>query len=132
MERRNTIQKELVLQAVKDLRKHLTADEIYQYIIESHPSVGKGTVYRNLNILVEEGKIRKIEIPNGSDCFDFTLKEHYHVRCICCGNVSDVDMEVLPDLKNNILDLHGMRFIDYDILFRGICEKCLDNERKTT
>lgn len=129
MERRNTIQKELVLQTVRKLRKHLTADEIYQFIIEEHPSVGKGTVYRNLNILVEEGKIRKIAIPNGSDCFDFTLEEHYHVRCVCCGNVFDVDMEVVPDLKKNIQDSHGIRFIDYDILFRGVCVACQDKEK---
>ncbi|MDO5156507.1 MAG: transcriptional repressor [Eubacteriales bacterium] len=124
MERRHTIQKELVLNAVRKLKSHVTADEVYQYILNEHPSVGKGTVYRNLNILAEEGEIRKIAIPNGPDHFDFTLHEHYHVRCMHCGNVSDVDMDVIPNLKKKIHDTHGVEFLDYDILFRGICPEC--------
>lgn len=124
MERRNTIQKELVLNAVRTMKSHVTAEEVYNFIIRDHPSVSKGTVYRNLNILTEEGEVKKVEIPNASDRFDFTLTEHYHVKCVCCGNIFDVDMEAVPDLKMHISDSHGIRFLGYDILFRGICPNC--------
>lgn len=124
MDRRNTIQKDLVFNAVTSLKNHPTADEVYAWIIREYPSVGKGTVYRNLNILSEEGKIRKIEIPDGSDCFDHTLTAHYHVKCIKCHRIFDVDMDVLPDLRNQIHDTHGFDFLDYDILFKGICQNC--------
>ena len=127
MERRQTIQKELVLNAVRTLKKHATADEVYSFIANEHPSVGKGTVYRNLNILADEGKVRKVEISDGPDRFDFTLTEHYHVKCIKCGDVSDVDMVKLSDLKKKIKDDHGIEFLGYDILFRGICPKCKEN-----
>ena len=46
-----------------------------------------------LDILVDEGSLRKVEVPDGSNRFDFTLKNHYHVRCVKCGEVSDVDMD---------------------------------------
>lgn len=124
MQRRNTIQKELVLKAVQDLRSHVTAEEVYEFIRKSHPSIGKGTVYRNLGILAEEGAVRRVEVPNGPDRFDFTLKKHYHVQCVKCGNIFDVDMDELPDLKGKIRDTHGMEFLDYDILFKGICPAC--------
>lgn len=124
MERRNTIQKELVREAVFQMRSHVTADEVYEYIKNEHPSIGKGTVYRNLGILSEEGQIRRVEIPNGPDRFDFTLKDHYHVRCVKCGTVKDVDMDIIDNLQKRIHDNHGMRFLDYDILFKGICEEC--------
>ena len=58
MEKRNTIQKELVLNAVTKMRRHVTADEVYDYIKKDYPSIGKGTVYRNLSILADENKIR--------------------------------------------------------------------------
>jgi Fur family transcriptional regulator, ferric uptake regulator len=124
MIRRNTIQKDLVLKAVQDLKRHLTADEVYEYIKKDHPNIGKGTVYRNLGILAEEGAIRRVEIPDGPDRFDFTLKNHYHVRCVKCGAVSDVDMDVIPDLMDRIKDKHGMHFLDYDICFKGVCADC--------
>lgn len=129
MERRNTIQKELVRQAVFELRRHVTVDEVYEHIKAGHPTIGKGTVYRNLSILAEEGQIRRIEIPNGPDHFDFTLKNHYHVRCVECGSVSDVDMDEITDMFDRIHDTHGMKFLGYDILFKGICKSCLDKAK---
>jgi len=121
--RRNTIQKELVLGAVKKMRRHVTAEEVYDYIKTEYPTIGKGTVYRNLCILVDENKIRKVEIPGGADYFDFTLEKHYHVKCIMCGNVFDVDMDV-EKVDSLIRDKHGMVFLDHDILFKGICKDC--------
>ena len=130
MERRNTIQKALILRAVCDLKRHLTADEVYEFVKRDHPSIGKGTVYRNLAILTEEGAIRKVEVPDGSDRFDFILKNHYHVRCVKCGEVFDVDMDEIPDLQKKIHDTHGMEFLTYDIFFKGICPGCRAQEKE--
>ena len=132
MERRNTIQKALILRAVCELKRHLTADEVYEFVKKDHPSIGKGTVYRNLAILAEEGAIRKVEVPDGSDRFDFTLKNQYHVRCVKCGEVFDVDMDEIPDLKKKIHDTHGMEFLTYDIFFKGICPECRAQEKEET
>lgn len=122
--RRNTIQKDLVQNAVCEMRRHVTANEVYEFVKRAQPSIGKGTVYRNLDILVEDGAIRKVEVPDGPNRFDFTLKNHYHVRCVQCGDVSDVDMDEIPDLQGRIHDTHGIEFLDYDILFKGVCPKC--------
>ena len=130
MERRNTIQKALILRAVCELKRHLTADEVYEFVKRDHPSIGKGTVYRNLAILTEEGAIRKVEVPDGSDRFDFTLKNHYHVRCVKCGEVFDVDMDEIPDLQKKIHDTHGLEFLTYDIFFKGICPECRAQEKE--
>ncbi len=126
--RRNTIQKDLVLNAVCEMKRHVTANEVYDFIKKDYPTIGRGTVYRNLEILAQEGAVRKVEIPDGPNCFDFTLKKHYHVRCVKCGEVSDVDMDELPDLKAKILNTHGIEFLDYDISFKGICSKCRTKE----
>lgn len=67
MIRRNTIQRTLVLEAVNQLRNHATADEIYEKIVSEHPHIGRGTVYRNLQLLAESGEILKTEVPGGAD-----------------------------------------------------------------
>ena len=125
MIRRNTIQKELVYNAVKSLKKHVSADDVYEYLINEHPNISRGTVYRNLNLLSEEGKLKKVTTSEGADIFDFSLHDHYHVRCVSCGDVSDVDMDVLSDLIADIKDKHGFEFYGYDIFFKGICPNCL-------
>ena len=52
----------MVLSAVNEMHRHVTADQIYTFIRDKYPSIGRGTVYRNLGILVEEGKVRKVEV----------------------------------------------------------------------
>ena len=128
--RRNTIQKDLVRNAVYEMKRHVTANEVYEFIKEAYPTIWKGTVYRNLDILIEEGALRKVEVPDGPNRFDFALNNHYHVRCIKCGNVSDVDMDEIPNLLERINNTHGIKFLDYDILFKGICLKCMGKEKE--
>jgi len=124
MKRRNTIQKELILETVQKLHRHVTAEEVCEAVRAEHPTIGKGTVYRNLGILAEEGKIRRVEIPDGADCYDFQLSKHYHVRCVKCGAVFDVDLKKSDDMTGRIRDTHGIQILDYDILFKGICPNC--------
>lgn len=129
MQRRNTVQKDLVLRAVQEMHQHVTADEVYAYINKLHPNVGRGTVYRNLGILAEEGMIRRVEIPNGPDRFDHTLKTHYHIICIRCGKVIDADMDEVKGLEQKIRDTHGAEILNYDILFKGICKRCKGGDK---
>lgn len=128
METRNTIQRNTVLKAVRTMKSHVTADDVYSFIHDEYPSISKGTVYRNLNTLSELGEIKKVEIPDGPDRFDFTLDEHYHVVCVKCGKVYDVDMSVFPDMLGKIADPHGIEYLSYDILFKGICPDCQNNK----
>lgn len=121
---RNTIQKALILGAVKKMRCHASADEIYGEVAKEHPGISKGTVYRNLNRLSETGEIGKVEIPDGPDRFDRRQDRHYHVRCGRCGRIFDVDMDYIPDLETNIRDSHGFSFSGHSILFEGICPEC--------
>ncbi len=121
---RTTIQKELVLDAVKQLHNHATADEVYELVQSAHPNISKGTVYRNLSRLCAEGKIRKLETPDGPDRFDHDCTNHYHIHCCKCGRAFDVDMEAVTGLIDRVKDRHGFEFLDYDIMFKGICPDC--------
>ncbi|MGD1817220.1 MAG: Fur family transcriptional regulator [Pleomorphochaeta sp.] len=125
VERRQTIQRGLVLDAVVQLFNHPTAQEVYEFIHMSHPSVGKATVYRNLNLLVDEGKLRRIFAIDGPDHYDSTTKEHQHIECRICKKVVDV---VLPLDSNSIINVEketGFSDIDKSIIITGICPECL-------
>ena len=124
MIRRNTIQKSMVYETVQMLGNHPTAEEVYTCIAEHYPSIGKGTVYRNLGLLVEEGKLLKIDVPDGPAHYDHTIGRHYHVHCYICGKVDDVIMNQTEDLRNLVTDLKGFQLKDYSILFSGVCPDC--------
>lgn len=124
MTKRNTIQRALVLQAVKQLRCHATADEVYNLLVKEHPHISRGTVYRNLNQLSESGEIRKIEIPGSADRFDHRCHNHYHLKCIRCGRVFDVEMAYMENLEAKVSDTHGFAFLGHELIFQGLCPAC--------
>lgn len=124
MAKRNTIQRSLVLEAVNKLQCHATADEVYEEILKEHPTISRATVYRNLNLLSEMGKIRRLEIPGSADRFDHISTNHCHVKCKVCGRVFDVDMDFIIGLEKEIKDTRGFDFTGYDIIFHGVCPKC--------
>lgn len=127
MIKRNTIQCALVLEAVNRLRCHATADEIYDELIKEYPKISRGTVYRNLQRLCETGDIRRRAIPGGADRFDHICSNHYHVKCVTCGRVFDVDMDYIADMEKFIKDTHGFVFTGHDIVFKGVCSECSNN-----
>ena len=69
-------QRELVLQQVEQLCTHPTAEEVYQQAVKECPNLSLGTVYRNLNSLVEAGRVRRVSIPGQPDRFDHSLRWH--------------------------------------------------------
>lgn len=124
MNKRNTVQRSLVLNAVKELGCHATADEVYNTIAKDHPDISRGTVYRNLNLLSEIGEIRKLQMLGGADRYDHLCYQHYHARCVKCGNIFDVEMKYIADLERSIQDTQGFKFTGHDIIFNGICLEC--------
>ena len=56
-------QRELVLQKVEQLCDHPTAEEIFDLAAKECPGLSLGTVYRNLNSLVDAGRVRRVSIP---------------------------------------------------------------------
>ena len=81
-------QRELVMQTVENLCDHPTAEEIYDTAAKECPGLSLGTVYRNLNSLVEAGRVRRVSIPGKADRFDHTLPWHSHLYCTVCGGVT--------------------------------------------
>lgn len=90
---RNTKQKILIYHIINHSCDHLTAEQIYQEARISIPNISLGTVYRNLNNLVEEKKVRIIKMEDGTDRFDHMNDFHGHFICIKCNNIIDVQSE---------------------------------------
>ena len=127
MVKRNTIQRTLVLDAVRRLKSHATAEEIYKYVSEVHPNISMGTVYRNLRQLAEAGDIRLVQIPGEPDRFDHICLPHYHVRCDKCGTLFDIETDTIPNLTENIKNPGGFLFTGQEITFYGVCPKCRED-----
>jgi len=125
VQKRNTIQRQLVISAVRTLSNHPTAEEVYKEIIKEYPDISKGTVYRNLNSLVESGLLSKVSVPSSADRYDHVLIKHYHIECTRCKKFMNVnDLDYFQGLDDKIAQLTGFKMENHDIVFEGICPEC--------
>lgn len=122
--KRNTIQKQLIVDAVNALCIHPTADEIYEYIAEGHPTISKGTVYRNLKSMCDDGSVYRVKVPGAPDRFDFTISPHYHFVCEDCKRVFDVDMDYMTELEKKVPNEMGFIINHHELIFSGVCKNC--------
>jgi len=118
-------------ESIKDFlfhtKEHPTADTIYMHIRKTYPNISLGTVYRNLNLLLAQGEIIKIECGDGCDHFDGNVNPHNHFICNVCHQVSDLDMESIDHI-NVIAGSEFKGVIQGHVTyFYGICEDCIKN-----
>lgn len=124
MERRNTIQKKMINEALAELY-HPTAEQIYKHIKSKGYIFSLPTVYRNLNLMVEQGELVKLVTEESTDRFDSEVKTHYHFRCIKCGNIIDVPCELYQtDLNKKFEKSLGVEVLKHNIQFSGVCNNC--------
>lgn len=122
---RNTVQRSLVLEAVRSLQgTHPTSADIFEVVRTAHPNISRATVYRNLNVLADRGEVLRVEVPNGADRYDLHAEPHYHLRCEACGRLFDAEMPYHPDLAKELSDTHGFDVTGHTILFTGLCAEC--------
>lgn len=121
-------QRESIKTCLMSRYDHPTADELYMSIRNEFPNISLGTVYRNLNLLVELGEIRKLNYGDGPDHFDADVAPHYHFVCKGCAAVLDLPMEPLQAVNETAAECLGCRVDSHDILFTGICPDCLKKQ----
>lgn len=121
---RNTVQRHLVEEQLFAPANHPTADQVYEAVRARYPRVGKATVYRVLNKLVDEGVAQRIRLNNGPDCFDHRTDPHYHVRCVECGRVEDVEIPIDDELDVEAGEMTGFTVLGHSLQFDGLCPDC--------
>ena len=125
METRNTIQKQTILMAVKELANHPTAEQVYEKVVERLPNISRATVYRNLSSMADRGMLQRIGVPGGADHYDHTLEMHYHVLCTQCGALEDIWLqESKEDLLKAANEKSSFLIQNYQLVFHGMCPCC--------
>ena len=126
--RRNTRQRQVVLDELKRLCSHPTAVELYEIARTRLPRISLGTVYRNLELLAETGVIQKLATSGSEARFDANPERHHHVRCVRCGRVDDIHDLPSDSVKTDVQSRSGYEIIGFRLEFIGVCPECGSRE----
>lgn len=124
------MQRQLILLTLRELKGHVTAQQVHVRLAKEHPQISLATVYRNLNLLSQSGEARKIPMPDKGDRYDFRTDRHYHLYCTVCGRFEDAPALSLESVLQEACEKSGYMLQGYDLVFRGSCPHCAGESPK--
>ncbi len=121
---RMTQQRMVIMEELRKVHTHPSADEIYEMVRLRLPRISLGTIYRNLEILCELGEIQKLELSGSLKRYDWNPQKHYHIRCLRCNRVDDAPIAPLQQLENDLYEATVFEIIGHNLEFTGLCPEC--------
>ncbi|MBN2184699.1 MAG: transcriptional repressor [Candidatus Krumholzibacteriota bacterium] len=124
-----TKQRKMILDELRQVTVHPTADQVYESVRKKMPGISLGTVYRNLDLLCRTGMARRIEKSGSPMRYDGDLSLHNHICCTKCGRVDDIRaIDLETGLEEKEIMKTGYRLIKIKIELAGLCPECQKSE----
>ena len=123
--RRLTAQRQLVAQALRDAGRTIGAVELFDALRRAHPHLGRATVFRTLDLLVEMGLAKRFE--GDGHVYLYTSCQpvhHHHLVCRTCGNTTDIDDAEVDALIDSMRRRHDFMLDHGSLDFYGTCARC--------
>jgi Fe2+ or Zn2+ uptake regulation protein len=121
---RVTPQRLMIAATVRDLDRHVTAEQIFTDVATRMPGVSLPTVYATLELLEEVGLVRRVATEGGTAVYDPRTDEHHHLVCRSCGAIADVDAPVDHAALMSAARDAGFAAEDAHVVVRGLCTAC--------
>lgn len=131
--KRMTEQRRLILETLKSVQGHPTAEELYRLVKQQAPSLHLSTVYRTMRWLEEEGMVNSLwlEDDRRQERFDTSYSnEHHHFVCTHCKQVVEFDSQDLLRIQDQYEHEHGVQVANASLVFYGLCQACLQDKSR--
>lgn len=125
-----TNQRRDILKAIVDnFQEHLSCEDVFNIVSKENPEIGIATVYRTLQLFEKLNIVYKINFDDGLSRYELNLgtenHHHHHLICLGCGKVSEVKLDLLEALEDEIESEGNFKIIDHNVKFYGYCNKCI-------
>ena len=119
-----SVQRIAIMEYLMDHMIHPTADDIFNDLYPSIPTLSKTTVYNTLKLLEEQGAIQAVNIDDKNLRYDADISVHAHFKCKRCGCVHDIPLKKgaafeVKKSKDYILT-------ECQVYYKGYCKQCKD------
>ena len=124
----NTKQKDIVERFFYENNGCFKVEDIYNGIIEKGGKIGKVTVYRRVEKLLEEGVIRRFT-DEGSAAYYMLVERndcnrHFHLKCVKCGDITHLDCNEMNGIFRHVKEEHKFSINPCITVLYGLCERC--------
>lgn len=129
---RVTRQRLLVANALAASGRQLTAEQLYRSLRRREPGIGRATVFRTLETLVDAGVARRLELDGHVYAYVACLPaHHHHIACTRCGRVEEIDEAYVTPIAERLAHEMGFEIDDARLDFYGRCATCRAEDTAT-
>lgn len=122
---RVTRQRLLVAERLAAVGRQLSAEQLYRRLRRVEPTIGRATVFRALETLVDAGVARRLELEGHVYAYVACPPEHHHhLACTTCGRVEDIDEAYVRPIAQRLAAERGFEIDDARLDFYGRCARC--------
>ncbi|HLY32849.1 MAG TPA: transcriptional repressor [Ktedonobacterales bacterium] len=126
---RNTRPRRLIAERLAALAasgKEFTAQELWEELLAHDPHMGRATVYRAVDLLLELGLLDRVSFADGSHCFRVCGRgrHHHHLTCTQCQRVIEINACFSQEEMTSIAALTGFIIDGHQIELFGRCAAC--------
>ena len=126
---RITPQREMIVQIIAHCGRHMSAEEVMEKLREKTSSINIATVYRTLDLLVENGLASRFDLGNGKTAYATSEHgPHIHLVCKHCGSVTEISESDISASLDRIEDLYDFDCRPYHFSMHGLCRDCRDSK----
>ena len=118
--------REAIFKTIASTKSHPSAKWVYDQLKDEIPNLSLGTVYRNIALFKEQGRVITVANVNGEERIDADVTDHAHFVCECCNGVYDLVSSEQSPLEKQLLQ-NGFEIKRKNVVFYGICKECSSN-----
>jgi Fe2+ or Zn2+ uptake regulation protein len=127
---RVTRQRLLLHRALRDLDRHVTADELLDAAAPKLPNASLPTVYAALELFEELGLVRRVPAVAGASLYDPRTDDHQHLHCRRCGAVEDLEARLDVSAVLGSARRRGFEPAAAELVVSGLCSTCAARESR--
>ena len=120
-------QRQAIWDFIEHRTDHPTADTVYSNVRKNMPNISLGTVYRNLVLLKDTGRLKALDVGDGVVHFDPCITPHDHFVCRCCGRIIDLPDTGTQEAVLGVQAATGGRVDERRSYYYGLCGSCVEN-----
>jgi Fe2+ or Zn2+ uptake regulation protein len=121
---RATVQRLITYRILRQLNRHVTAEQLLTEVAPHVPSVALPTIYATLDLLEQLGLIRRIATVGGTAIYDPVQEQHHHMLCSSCRAMQDLPFDFDLEPARRAAAAVGFQASSMDLVVHGLCQSC--------
>jgi Fur family ferric uptake transcriptional regulator len=124
MKTQRTRSQERIMEVLQNLKRAISAQDLYIELRNRKQDMGLATVYRSLEALKLQGELQVRTLSNGESVYSLIQSDRHHLTCVNCGISIPIDECPVHDLERQLETTHQFKVYYHTLEFFGLCDRC--------